>query len=252
MRINLHCSAFLAAMCMTPPVMAQSLTGTVTAADTGEAMVGATVLAIQRSASVSQKPTIYQSVVDSAGHFTVAASPGQYAVCVHPLPQSLYLDPCQWGSPIIVTVGEASSTVPLTLLKGVRFIVRVHDLNRLFPQAETVTGTAVSASLASPSVKLFILPLVYSDSLIHDYGTVIPINVPMSVTVSSKTLSLADKTGAPVSASPMPFQVLPTDIAVTGAPPSPLARMFPPPDARIVHVYATGLTSAGSQLVVPK
>ena len=80
----------------------------------------------------------------------------------------------------------------------------------------------------------------------------IPINVPMGVTVSSKTLLLADKSGAPVSASATPFQVLPTDIEVTEAPLTPVTRMFPPPDAKVVHVYATGLTSAGNQLVVPK
>jgi len=74
----------------------------------------------------------------------------------------------------------------------------------------------------------------------------------MSVTVSSKTLLLADKTGVPVAASAMPFQVLPTDIEVTGAPVTPVTRMFPPPDARIVHVYATGLTSAAGQAGVPK
>ncbi len=97
------------------------------------------------------------------------------------------------------------------------------------------------ASLTSPTVKLFPLPVVFSDSLVRDYGTVIPINVPMSVTVTSNTLSLADNTGAPLSAAAAPFQALPTDIEVAGEPLSPACRMFPPPDARMVHVYTTGL-----------
>lgn len=128
--------------------------------------------------------------------------------------------------------------------------MRVHDTNRLLAQAETVKGAAVSAALTAPSVKLFPLPVVYSDGMVRDYGTLIPINVPMSATVSSNTLSLADKTGAPLTASAMPFQVLPTDIVVTGAPPSPATRMFPPPDAKMVHVYATGLASAVNPVVV--
>lgn len=133
--------------------------------------------------------------------------------------------------------------VPLSLQKGVRFIVRVHDTKQLLSQAESVQGAAVSASLTAPSVKVFPLPVVYSDGIVRDYGTVIPINVPMSVTISSGSLLLADKTGAQLSATAMPFQVLPTDIEVTGAPLSPATRMFPPPDARMVHVYVAGLAS---------
>jgi uncharacterized protein (TIGR03437 family) len=53
--------------------------------------------------------------------------------------------------------------------------------------------------------------------------------------------TLADSTGAALSAAAAPFQVLPTDIEVTGEPLSPASRMFPPPDARMIHVYATGL-----------
>ena len=151
MKITLRTRVLLAAISIPFAVMAQSLTGTVIAADTGAAMAGANVLAFQKSPSASPQPMIYQSTVDSGGHFTMAVSPGQYAVCVHPLPQSLYLDPCQWGSPTIVT-GGTDSAVSLTLQKGVRFIVRVHDLKRLLPQAETLKGTVVSASLSSPSV----------------------------------------------------------------------------------------------------
>jgi hypothetical protein len=195
------------------------------------------------SASPSQPPTIYRSVADSGGNYAITASPGQYKLCVRPLPAalSLYLDPCQWGSPVAVTVGAGASVVPITLQKGVRFIVRVHDTKQLLPQAETVKGAAVLASLTSPTVAVFPLPVVFSDSLIRDYRTVIPINVPMSVTVTSNTLVLADNTGAPLSAAAMPFQVLPMDIEVTGEPLSPASRMFPPPDARMVHVYPTGL-----------
>ena len=104
-----------------------------------------------------------------------------------------------------------------------------------------MTGTAVSAFLSTASVPQFPLPVVYSDGKIRDYGTVVPINIPMSVTVSSRTVALAGSSGSAFGTAPTPFQVLPADIEVTGAPLSPTTRMFPPPDAKIIHVYATGL-----------
>lgn len=223
-------------------VSAQSLNGTVTASDTGSPLAGATVIAIQRPASTSQMPTIYKSVVDAGGNYALAVSTGQYQLCVRalPAPASLYLDPCQWGAPVAATMSSGSSAVvPLSLQKGVRFIVRVHDPNKLLAQAETLTGTAVSAFVAGPSVKQFPLQMVYSDGIVRDYGTVIPINVAMTVTISSNTVALSDRAGDPLSPA-MPFEVLPADIVVTGAPLSPITRMFPPPDAKIVHVYATG------------
>ena len=63
-------------------------------------------------------------------------------------------------------------------------------------------------------------------------------NVPLSVTVSSATLVLTDASGAPFSTSAMTFQALPTDVGVS---PPLLASMFPPPDAKMIHVYVAAL-----------
>jgi len=128
---------------------------------------------------------------------------------------------------------------PLTAQKGIRFIVRVHDPQQLLPQAEAVTGAALSAYVTAPSVPKFPLPVVFSDLNIRHYGTLVPINVAMSVTISSATVTLNNTTGAPLAASPIAFTILPTDVVVTGNPTAP--PMFPPRDARIVHVYAAGL-----------
>jgi hypothetical protein len=232
---------FLIASLGISPLGAQTLTGTVTAADTASALAGATVIAIQQPASPGGQPTVYQAVTNSSGYYAINAPPGQYALCAD-LPHSLYLDPCQWGSPIGVTVGASAAVLPLTLQKGVRFIVRIHDKMGILSEAvETVTGSGVSAFLSSASVKRFPLPLIYNDANVRDYGTVVPISVPLSVTISGNTLALADNNGASLSTSAMPFQVLPTDIEVIGASSSPAARMFQPPDAKMIHVYTTGL-----------
>lgn len=222
-------------------LQAQNLTGTVAAADTGAPLSGANVVAVLQSSSPGRQPSIFRSVADSSGRYAISAPPGQYSVCVHPGPQSLYLDPCQWGPPLSVNLGASAASVPLNLQKGVRFILRVHDTKRVLPQAETVAGTAVLVSVASPSAKQLSLPVVFSDGNVRDYGTVVPINAPMSATVSSNKVAISDKTGAALGASPIPFKVLPTDIEVAGAPRNQVTRMFPPPDAKMIHVYATGL-----------
>ncbi len=235
-------SIIVVALSAVAALEAQSLTGSVAAADTGAPLAQASVVAVLRSGTAGQRPSIYESVTDSSGNYAISAPPGQYALCVHTLPQSLYMDPCLWGSPVAATVGaSAASVVPLTLQKGVRFLVRVHDPNQFLPQAESVAGTAVSAFVSSASVPQFPLPVVYSDGMVRDYGTVVPINVQLSVTVSSRNVALAGSGGTAFGTSPMPFKVLPTDVEVTGAPLSPVTRMFPPPDAKIVHIYATGL-----------
>ena len=226
---------------------AQSLTGNVTAADTGATIAGASVVAVQKPTSPGQQPTIFKAVTDENGFYAISAPPAQYALCVHTMLRSLYLDPCQWGSPAQVTIGASAAAsaapqvVPLALQKGARFIVRVHDRKQVLSQAETLAGIAVSAFVSSASVKQFPLPMIYSDGNVRDYGTVVPINIPMSVTITSNAVALADSTGAPLSRSAMPLQVFPTDIEVTGAPPSPVTRMFPPSDAKMIHVYTTGL-----------
>jgi hypothetical protein len=235
----------LAAAALLYPLAAQTPSGTLTTADTGAPVPGASVVAIQKSPSPGQKPTILQSLTDSDGNYTINAPPGQYTLCVHPVVRSLYLDPCQWGSPPIAVVGTpAPVPVPIKLQKGARFIVRVHDPNGLLAQAETVKGAAISAALSGGPLTRFPLPLIYEDNLIRDYGTVVLISVPLNVTVSSGTLSLTDSTGAALSSAPIPFQILPTDAEVTGAQASPALSMFPPPDARIVDVYAAALKSA--------
>jgi hypothetical protein len=220
---------------------AQNLAGTITTADTSAILAGATVVAVEKASSPGMRPIILRSTVDSLGHYAITAPPGQYAVCVHPMPQSPYMDPCQWGDPVTVTVSAtAVSVVPISLQKGSRFIVRVHDTKQVLAQAETVKGSAICVFVTAPS-KEPAVPVVYSDGIVRDYGTVVPINVPLSVTVSSNHVALADRNGTVLAPSPIFFEVLPTDIASTEGRFSPLIRMFPLPDTTIIHVYTTGL-----------
>jgi hypothetical protein len=83
----------------TPDLVMQNTT-------TGEAYIqymsgtsSVTVTGMSRSAAAARKLSAYQSVADSGGNYAITAPPGPYSVCARPVPQSLYMDPCQWGLP---------------------------------------------------------------------------------------------------------------------------------------------------------
>lgn len=238
----LFASVLIAVACGSRVAAAQDITGAVVAADTGLPLAGATVVAVRTPDSALEIPTVYQSAVGADGHYALNASSGHYSLCVRPLAASLYMDPCQWGRPTTVNVSAATvALTPISLEKGIRLIVRVHDTKQLLPKAEVVTGAAVAAFLTSGSVRQFPLPVVYADDIVRDYGTNIPVGVPMSVTISSRNLTLVDKDGSPITGTPMPIEVLSTDIEVVGEAKSLFTSKFPPPNARMIHVYTTDL-----------
>lgn len=213
---------------------AQKLTGALTAADTGAPIAGASILAVQQTASRTQKPLMYSGPTDTGGNFAIQASPGLYKLCAHAA--GLYLDPCQWGIPTAVTVA-AGATVnsPLKLTKGGKFIVRVHDPQRLLRQQETTFQRTVSVSITGATAKPFFLPVVYDDGNIRDYGAVVPLNLPMNAMVfDGGHVTIGDRQGAALASGGVPFQALP--VAVPAVKP-----FFPPPDATFIHVQATGL-----------
>src|ERR1035437_10138031 len=176
---------------------AQSITGTVTAADTSAPIANATVIAIQRTALASQKPSIYKAEANSAGKYTITISPGQYQLCVQGA--GSYLDPCQWGGSIILNAtGAAAATAPLSLQKGALFIVRAHDAAQLLAQAETLHGAGMRAYVTSSSIKQFVLPLMFDNGRIRDYGAVVPMNLPLTV-IAASSVPLTDQTGAALS-----------------------------------------------------
>lgn len=214
----------------------QSLTGVVTAADTGAPIPAATVVAIQKTASPALEPLVYLSRTDTAGHYAINAAPGAYRVCVQGA--GLYVDPCIWGGAPTATVGAAQPVnLALQLVKGWRFILRVHDTEGLLPRVEAVRGQAVSASVTGGPGGPVLLPLIYDDGVIRDYGAVVPQNVALkAIVAASAQLSLTGTTGAAPSAQGIAFQATPPAASAV----SLSTRMFPPPDATVVHIYAKG------------
>jgi hypothetical protein len=220
---------------------AQSLNGSVAAADTGAPLVHGTVVAIRKVPTPGQEPAIYKADLDPNGKYAVPVSAGQYQICVSGAEP--YLDPCQCGgSPPTPTpsVSDAAVSAPLSLQKGVQLIVRVHDPNRLFRGAESVPGAAVQAHVSAAAAR-HPLPIVADAGFFRDYGMFIPFNTPLTVFVSSRTLHLASDTGVPLSPAGIPIQISPSDFQSQNPLPPGLARMFPRPTAKVIHVYASAL-----------
>ena len=111
---------------------------------------------------------MYSAWVGADGGYSLTVTPGQYKVCTHGA--GVYLDSCQQGTPWTGNVSAAVTVAPaIRLIKGGRFLVRVHDINNASPSLEKVVGPTLFASVARPSGAPFVLPLVYNGR-VRDYG----------------------------------------------------------------------------------
>jgi hypothetical protein len=215
----------------------QTLTGTVTGADTGAGIPGATVNAFLRVADQGHKPVVYQGQTDAAGRYGITVSPGTYTLCVQGA--NAYLDPCQWGGASSVAVAAGGTvSAPLRLEKGAPFVLRVHDKNRLLQQVERIKGEAVSAAVTTPSGRRFLLPLAYDNGRIRDYAANLPRNVALTLSVGSVKLALSDRANTPLNANGISFQV--SDPPSARADATTIRRFAPLPDATFIHVNVTG------------
>ena len=98
------------------------LTGRVVAEESGQPVAGRTVQAIERKASGA--PTILRAVTDVNGRYAINGAPaGTYILCA---PRAgLYLDPCEWGPPVMASTGTPAPDMRLEL--GVQVRVRIDD-----------------------------------------------------------------------------------------------------------------------------
>ena len=110
---------------------------------------------------------------------------------------------------------------------------------------EAVRGGAVKAYLTGAGIAQFPLPMTYDGGDVREYGALIPFNTALTVFVSSSSLHLTATAGAALSPSGIPVQVSSTDFQLPSPLPHSLARMFPPPTAKVVtHVCERDPVSA--------
>jgi hypothetical protein len=211
---------------------AQTLGGSVVAADTGSPLAAAVVVAFEKRASSAQRPAVYKAFTDGGGRFTMPVAGGQYQLCVHEA--GMYLDPCRWGGASVVSSG--TTNISLRLAKGGWFVVRVHDNQQVLPSLETSGGYAVSAVVLGPSGSQFLLPKLADDGRFRDYGAIVPLSVQMNVRlISDSRVAVTDENGVAFSAQGATFTATPSPAGATPA--AAHGPMFHEPDATVFHAY---------------
>jgi hypothetical protein len=137
--------------------------------------------------------------------------PGDYLLCAS-VPSAAFLDPCQWATPLRVTVSpNALTTQNIALAKGVFLKVRVNDPLGLLPQ--TLDGPMLGGKLA---VGVYYANNAYTgttnmgvDGSGRDYQRIVPVGIPLKLWLFSGDVALADASGKPVNSSSgalIPFQ----------------------------------------------
>jgi len=113
------CLALAAALSAQAP---GRLTGRVVAEETGLPVAGRTVQAMERKASGA--PTILRAVTNANGTYAIVGAPaGTYMICAPRM--GVYLDPCEWGPPVLASTGTPAPDLRLQL--GVQVTLRVND-----------------------------------------------------------------------------------------------------------------------------
>ena len=189
----------------------QNLVGTVTAVDTRNALPQVTVLAILQIASHKVPPVMYRAETDSSGNYAITAAPGLYRLCVQG--GNAYFDPCQWGGKLLATVPQAGkATFPIQLARGEKFILRVHDSKGFLKQDEKqkLRGDSLSVAVTDAGGTRVLLPILFEDDLIRDYGTVVPANLALNLAVAARGRAiLQDKDGHVPEPKGVPFTAVP-------------------------------------------
>ena len=168
------------------------LTGRVVAEESGQPLAGRTVQAMERKASGA--PTILRAVTDANGTYAIDGAPaGTYMLCA---PRSgVYLDPCEWGPPILASTGTPAPDLRLQL--GVQVTLRVNDPLGL---AATLgmPGSGVSVTLTQGR-KSWGLPLGRQGGASYDYSDLLPSGRTVGIRVASGQFLLADDSGSPIA-----------------------------------------------------
>jgi hypothetical protein len=185
--------------------------GTVTDVSNNKPIAGAFVIAIR-----SGLPPLSQAAQTGAdGSYQLQNLPaGAFSLCVQVPGGDGYLDPCRFGSPtqsITLTAGQQSQG-NVTKLKPASILkIRLNDASGLLTQY-TKDGHEQDLLIGvfgpSPQMTFYPAHLAARDKNGSDYHVSVPLNMPLTFSVSSNTLKLADSAGTPLpgNASQLGFQ----------------------------------------------
>ena len=197
--------------CAAIPSAAQStaiLQGSVVEAATGKPIPAALVIATRTTL-----PPFRQTVQsNSDGNFQISNLPaGAYSLCAR-FASDGYLDSCEWGqsAPSVAAVaGQTSSAIVIRVVKASVLKVHIQDSNQLLFQ-KTSAGAVPDLTIGvfGPHSIFYSTRLDSRAVTSADYHINIPFDTPLSLSVMSQALQLADATGAalPRTGIQVPFQ----------------------------------------------
>ena len=119
---------------------------------------------------------------------------GAYRLCAQ-VPQSAWLNPCQWGleAPTVRLSGaQPSETVALSLKKGAVVQIRVDDSGQLLSQYEgKVPGAHFLLGVGNDALVFMPAPIISQDSGGRNHQIVIPFNATVKLVVFSSQFQLS-------------------------------------------------------------
>ena len=138
------------------------------------------------------------SVTNGAGQFNLSLAAGTYLLCAQ-LPGSAYLDPCIWstGAKVIVSSGQTSTPVALTLTKG--SLIRVH-LND--PSQVMRTTLPLLVGVTDASSHFHPLRLIATDPSGRIFEIAVPSNASYRLEMSGSGIDFSDANAVSLGAVP--------------------------------------------------
>jgi hypothetical protein len=185
-----------------------SVQGTIIDAVSKKALSGAYVTAIR----VGLPPASQTTISSADGSFQIQSlPPGNYSLCVQ-LPGGGHLNPCEWEGivPVIaLAAGQTSAGNTLQLKPGATVKVRFQDAAQNLSQKtkqgydpDLIVGVGGPRGLFRP------LHQAGKDNAGADFDLTVPSDLTLTLSVSSKSLTLADDKGGalPGNAGHQDFQ----------------------------------------------
>jgi len=174
--------------------------GSVVDSVSGEPLAGVHIVALRTAAEMTVATAIpYRGVSDEKGAFTLAGvQDGNYQVCA--VPVGGYLGLCFWGQPVPVRVAASTVEARLALQRGVPLTISFADEKATLDKFRgKPVAPQVFIEITGPDQKKRLIPTAGNTN--GEFTELVPVDVPLTVTIRTNLLSLADSTGRAINAA---------------------------------------------------
>ncbi|MBS1828984.1 MAG: carboxypeptidase regulatory-like domain-containing protein [Acidobacteria bacterium] len=174
--------------------------GSVVDSVSGGALAGVHIVAARNAAEMKVATAMpYRGISDEKGAFTLAGvEDGNYQVCA--IAVGGYLSLCLWGQPVPVRVASSTVEARLALQRGVPLTVAFADEKAALDRFRGRPAVPpVFIEITGPDQKKRLIPTAGNTH--GSFTELVPEEVPLTVTVRTNLLSLADSTGRAINAA---------------------------------------------------